>query len=182
MRRHLSKIIIFSLFPLIISFFACIQGGKSPGFEIALSPEMINSFLKKQFPISKQLKVGMIKLKDPNVLSIDKSEKLNLGLGFDYKLPLLPAVGGKLLVAGGIKYNPEKLAIYLKNPEIKDLEIMQRKIPSLLSAETKRMLNSVVDVVFEQIPIYRFDRNSIYGRFIKDIRVENGKIIVRFGI
>ncbi len=182
MKKHLNKITFFFIFTVVFSILACVQGGKSPGFEVSLSPDMINSFLKRQFPISQQLKVGRITLKEPEVASIDKNEKINLGLGFDYKLPLLPAVDGKVLVAGGIRYNPEKLAIYLKDPEIKDFEIMQKKIPSLLSAETKRILNGVVSAVFNQVPIYRFDKNSIYGRFIKDVRVENGKIVVRFGI
>ncbi len=182
MRKYLNKVIFFLLFSMFFSIFACVQGGKSPSFEVSLSPQMINAFLKKQFPISEQLKVGRITLKDPEVASIDENEKINLGLGFDYKIPLLPAVDGKVLVAGGIRYNPEKLAIYLKDPEIKDLEIMKKNLPSLLSAETKRILNSVVSAVFNQIPIYRFDPNSIYGRFIKDVRIENGKIVVRFGI
>ncbi len=181
MRKNLIKL---SIIPVLLAFIfsACVQGGKSPGIEITLSPNTINSFLQKQFPVTEELKVGKLTLKDPKVASIDEKEKVNIGLGFDYKIPLLPSVSGSFLVAGGIKYNPQKKAIYLKDPEVKDFEIMNKKIPSLLSAETKRMLSGVVSYVFEQIPIYKFDEKSFYGRFIKDIRVENGKIVVRFGI
>jgi len=177
------KAVKFILFSFLISFFiSCVQGGKSPGFEVALSPGMINAFLEKQFPVTQELKVGILTLKDPKIASIDEKEKLNLGLGFNYKVPLLPSVSGNLLVAGGIRYNPEKKAIYLKNPEIKDLQIMNKRLPSLLSAETKRVLSGVVSYVFDEIPIYRFNEKDFYGRFIKDIRVEKGKIILRFGI
>ncbi len=180
MKKYLSRIAIIIILATVV--LSCIQEGKNPGFEVSLSPSVINGFLEKQFPISEELKVGRITLKDPKVLSIDKNEKLNVGLGFDYKLPLFPSISGKILLSGGIKYNPEKQALYLKNPEIKDFEIMQKKIPSLLSAESRRILSSVISSVFNQIPIYKFDRKSIYGHFVKDIRVEKGKIVVRFGI
>ncbi|NPA53608.1 MAG: DUF1439 domain-containing protein, partial [Aquificae bacterium] len=176
MKRKLLKrfFIFFIFFVSFLFIFSCVQGGKSPGFEIALSPQTINAFLKKQFPITQELKVGRLTLKDPNVASIDENEKINIGIGFEYKLPLLPAATGSILVAGGIKYDPEKKAIYLKDPEIKDFQILNKKLPSFLSSETKKILAGVVAYVFEQIPIYKFDEKSLYGRFIKDIRVENG--------
>ncbi len=179
MRNLLIK--TFLLFTTVF-IFSCIEGGKDLGFTITVTPEELNSYLKKEFPVSQKLKLGEITLKDPEVASIDKNEKLNIGLSFDYKVPLLPSINGKILVAGGIKYNPKEKAIFLKNPEIKDFTVFNKRVPSLLSAESRRLMNDVISFVFGKIPVYRFDKKSIYGKFIKDIRVKDGKLLVRFGL
>ncbi len=179
MRKHLSKGIFLLL---LLSFIGgCIKAGKE-GITIALTPNQIDSFLKKQFPIKEELKLGTLYLKDPNVASIDEKGKINIGLAFDYKVSFFPAINGNFLVAGGLKYNPEKMAIFLKEPQIKDFQLLGKKIPSLLSSETKNIISGVVSAVFETVPIYRFDKKSIYGRFVKDIKVKNGKIYITFGL
>lgn len=179
MKKVLIK--VFLLFTLL-SVFSCIEGGKNLGFTVTISPEQLNSYLKKEFPISHKLKLGEITLKDPEIASIDKNEKINIGISFDYKVPLLPSINGKFLVAGGIKYNPKEKAIFLKNPEVKDFTVLNKRVPSLLSAESRRLMNDVVSLVFEKIPVYRFSEKNLYGKFIKDIKVQDGKLLVRFGL
>jgi len=40
----------------------------------------------------------------------------------------------------------------------------------------------VISYIFDRVPIYKFDEKSIYGKFVKDIQVKEGKILITFGI
>ncbi len=179
MKNKVSKVFFFLIFLFLLG--SCIQQ-EGIGFTVALTPNQINSQLQKYFPLEQELKIGKIILKDPQIISIGKEDKINLGLSFAYKVPLLPTVKGKIAIAGGVKYNPEKKALFLKSPELKDFEVFNRRVPSLLSAEGERLFKDVISYIFDRVPIYKFDEKSIYGKFVKDIQVKEGKILITFGI
>jgi chaperone required for assembly of F1-ATPase len=172
---------IISLLLLLVIGFSCIQQSKE-GIAITLDTNQINSFLKKEFPVEKELKVGKLIVKEAKVLSIENKDRINLGSEISYKPPLLPEISGKAQIAGGIKYDPEKKAIFLKNPEIKQLKFFGKDLLSFVPESSRKILFNALGEIFTQIPVYKFSDKKLIYRFVKDIKVEEGKIKLLFGI
>ncbi len=147
-----------------------------PNIVIELSPDKFTQFLKDRFPIEKDVKIGKLVLKNPNVLKIDKNNKLELGT--DVVFDSLIDVDGRVDIAGNIYFDRDKKAFYLQNPEIKKLKFFNQDFTPPPIVDTA--LNSLINMFFKQTPIYQFDK--IYQKYlVKDVKVEDGKIKVILG-
>lgn len=147
-----------------------------PNLVIELTPMHFSKFLKDKFPLKKDLKVGTLLLKNPNVLSIDQNNKLEMKT--DLLFDSFVDVNGKVDIAGNIMFDKEKKAFYLQNPEIKEVTVFDKTIapPSLINPA----LNSLINSFFREVPIYQL--NEGYQKYlIKDVKVENGKIKLILG-
>jgi hypothetical protein len=151
------------------------------GLVLTIAPSDINNFLKSQFPIEKEETLGKVILEDAKVESIETKDKLKLGVDAKYDPPsIIPAVDVGVEVEGGIKYEPKDKTIYLKDPLVDKIKFMGNtfSIPSF----AKPYISSFVTEVFGKIPLYKFSQANLAAYLIKDVKVENGKIVVKFGL
>jgi len=150
------------------------------GLVFTIAPNDINMFLKSQFPIEKDVSLGgKVILEKANVENIEDKEKVKLGVDARYDPPLLPDINAGVDVEGGIKYDPKEKTIYLKDPIVDNIRFLDRTftIPSGL----KPFISRFVSEVFGRIPLYKFSSTNLASYLIKDVKVENGKIVVKFG-
>jgi len=150
------------------------------GMVLALSPDDLNRFLQRMFPIEKEQKIGKLILEKANVKSIESENKISLGVDSKYDPPLLPAVNLGIDVEGGLKYNPKDKAIYLKDPLVNAVRIFDKNFT--LPSGLKPFISNVITEVFGEIPLYKFSEGNLASYLVKDVKVENGKIIVKFGL
>jgi len=156
-----------------------------------ITPEHINQFIKRYFPVEKPAMVGKVILEDAKVQSIiggdsqqkttndNLKDKLLMGVSAKWDPPMFPAVSGGVDILGGITYNKEKKAIYLKDPIVEKVRFGDTtiSIPDWL----KPFVSKFAAQYLGQIPIYQF-KSNFATYILKDIRVQNGKIVVKFGL
>ena len=65
---------------------------------------------------------------------------------------------------------------------IEKLDINGYKLASFLQDSAGDVIKPVIDELFRKIPIYKIDKNSIQGSFVKSVSVEDGSLLVRFGL
>lgn len=176
--------IFFLFFIFALAITGCVQTGNqggTPGLTLTLSTKELNDFLKKEFPVEKKYKFVHVRLDNPDVLNIQK-DRIKIGSDVIYSVEMLPEVKGKVLISGGIKYDPEKRAIYLKDPVIEKLEFFRKNLVSFIPENHRKTLFGFIGEVFSTVPVYRFDNKKLMYRFLKDIKAEDGKLVLRFGL
>ncbi len=175
------KRILFFYLILLVFLSSCAQKSLT-SYTVEIPDSAINNYLKKEFPVTQKLKIGKLIIKDPKANIDDKSNKLKLGSTLVLKIPFVPEQTGKIYVAGNIAFDQQKKELYLINPTIENLSFNNQNISKYLPSNTKSMLAQVVEEVFKQTPIYKINDRSISGKFIKDIKIQNGKLLLTFGL
>lgn len=179
--RNLKKVALALSLLLTVYIFSCVKVQSSkekiiPDLVVELTPKKFTEFLKDKFPIEKDLTVGRLILKNPNVLTIDKNNKLEMKA--DILFDSLVDVEGSIDIAGNIKFNKENKTFYLQNPEIKKFRILKKNF--ILPDVVKSTLNTLINTFFKEMPIYKFDKG--YEKYlVKDVKVEDGKIKLILG-
>lgn len=179
--RNLKKVALALSLLLTVYIFSCVKVQSSkdnllPDLVVELTPKKFSEFLKDKFPIEKDLTVGRLILKNPNVLTINKNNKLEMGT--DILFDSLVDVEGSIYIAGNIKFDKENKAFYLQNPEIKKVKFLDKDFtpPAIINPA----LNTLINTFFNKVPIYKFDKG--YEKYlVKDIKVEDGKIKLILG-
>jgi len=168
--RNLKKVALALSLLLTVYIFSCVKVQSSkekiiPDLVVELTPKKFTEFLKDKFPIEKDLTVGRLILKNPNVLTIDKNNKLEMKA--DILFDSLVDVEGSIDIAGNIKFNKENKTFYLQNPEIKKFRILKKNF--ILPDVVKSTLNTLINTFFKEMPIYKFDKG--YEKYlVKDVR------------
>ncbi len=155
--------------------------GLGTNLTFSLSPSDINTFLKKNFPVEKEFDLGKLILNNAEVSSIESKDKIKLGLDVAYKPPLIPTtITGGVKVTGGIKYDPKKRALFLKDPMVQEIKFLNRSFS--LPEGIQGIIGGFVGEVFNNIPIYKFSGGNLATYLLKDVKVEDGKIKISFGL
>ena len=175
-------VLIFSF--LVLFFSGCASGlGFSPnGYTMAISPSMLTSSIQKQFPQKKKFDYGSVELRDPDLGFVKGSDELNVGIAFGLSNPLIPTQNGSVKLSGGIDFDPKSGQFFLKDPKINELKFNNSSLTSLLPSDVKSILKVVVSEILKQTPIYKLDKNSFTGMLVKDVKIDNGKLLVTFGL
>ena len=179
--KKVKNLVLFLPILLALYLASCVSlqnSGNSaiPNLVIELTPMHFSKFLKDKFPLEKDLTVGKLVLKNPDVLNIDQNNKLEMKT--DLVFDSLVDINGNVDIAGNIMFDKEKKAFYLQNPEIKKVKFFNKDItpPSIINPA----LNSLINSFFREVPIYQL--NEGYQKYlIKDVKVENGKIKLILG-
>jgi len=145
----------------------------SCGYTMAITEPQVNRNLQKTFPLEKSyslasLKVAKVELLDPSVRLLG-NDTAEVRLRYRISAPFLKEKEGVIDAKAKVVYDPETKTIYLT-----DL------IPENLGGPTERKLLSEVLKRVGRLPVYRFEGTK--AQLIKSIKVEEGKILVKFGV
>ncbi len=179
--RNLKNVALSLSLLLTVYLFSCVKVQSSkdnllPDLVIELTPKNFSDFLKDKFPIEKDLTVGKLILKNPDVLSIDKNNKLDIKT--DLLFHSLIDINGTVNIAGNILFDRNNKTFYLQNPEIRKLIFFNRDFtpPPIINTG----LNKLINTFFKEVPIYKLDKG--YEKYlVKDVKVEDGKIKLVLG-
>ena len=177
----MKKLYLSFILPLIFAI-SCVKKESLTSYSIEITPNMIDNYLKKEFPIEKKLKIGKLILKDPEAQVEQKEDKIRIGTTVVLKLPFVSKQTGKVYISGKVAFNQKTKELFLVNPSIDKLTLNNSNLLKYLPSEGKQILSNVIKEILSQVPIYKVDDSSITGKLVKDIKIQNGKLLITFGL
>ncbi len=168
------------LFSLLLA--GCVKEISPTAFSYRIPADRIDRSLQEAFPIKRHTPYGEITLTDPRLLFAQNSNRITAGATLHFKNPLFVEQSGSLYLSGIPYYNAQKGAIYLRDPQLEKITLNGYTLDNTLKSRIQAQLQPLIDHLFEQLPIYRIDRETLAGSFVKDISVEKGGLVVRMGL
>ena len=178
------KLRYFGAFALLgmLLFTGCIKDINPNGMTIAIPASQINETLQKQFPITEKTQYGKVTLANPKALLRKGSDRIEAGSTVIFSNALIPEQKGSVYVSGKPYFDARTGSVYLNDPMIEKLDINGYKLASFLHGSVADIVKPVINEVFKKIPIYKIDKNSIQGSLVKSVSVEDGSLLLRFGL
>lgn len=160
----------------------CIQNISENGLTIRVPASSVTSALEQQFPIRQSFQYGDVELANPKALLTRGSNRVVTGTSIGFSNALIPKQSGALYVSGVPFFDAQSGAVYLREPMIDKLEFNGYKLSDYLQGPLKQALIPIINEVFRQTPIYKVNRSSLQGSFVKNVVVDNGELLVTFGL
>ncbi len=178
------KLKFYSIFFIVVAFVftGCIQNISPQGLTISVPASQITQSLQKQFPINQDFDYGKITLKEPKASLKKGSDRVVAGTSIGVSSALIPTQSGSLYVSGKPYFDASSGAVYLREPNIEKLEFNGYQIASFMKGPLKDALIPIVNEVFKNTPIYTLDKSSFQKSFVNNIRVEDGELLITFGL
>ena len=151
----------FALLMVSLFLFSC-------AYTMAITENQVNRNLSRSFPVEKEYAFAKVELLEPSVKLLGNDEA-QVKLKYRLSLPLMKAKEGTIKAKGRVVYDPKTKTIYLT-----DL------IPLNLGGPAERELLSRALKSVGRLPVYRLKGSK--AELVKSIKVEDGKILVKFGI
>lgn len=178
--KNLSNLFIVAL--IAILFAGCIKEINPGGMTVAIPASKITQSLQQQFPITQKTQYGKVTLANPKALLQKGSDRITAGATLLFSNSLIPQQKGSVYVSGKPVFDAKSGAVYLTQPSIEKLNLNGYQLGNFLKGANAEMVKPVIDDIFRKVPIYKLDRGSIQGSFVKNVRVEDGNLLVTFGL
>ncbi len=174
----------FSTLLLLLTLFltGCIKDINPNGMTIAIPASKITQSLQQQFPVTQNTQYGKVTLKNPKALLQKGSDRITAGATVLFSNSLIPQQQGSVYVSGKPYFDAKTGSIYLTEPNIEKLDINGYKLGNFLNGQVMEQIRPILNEIFKQIPIYKIERNSIQGSFVKNVYVEDGNLLLTFGL
>ena len=171
--------LILILFSLLF-FTACIKKFDSDGLTLKIEENELNNF-SQQFPIRQNFVFANIELLKPHLFIKEGTNKLSANINLNISAILVPNSNGTLLFSGTPYFDKEKSAIFLKDIELDELKMTNVNIDKTILNTIVANAKPVIDNIFNTIPVYKIDKSSFKGSFVKDVKIEDSELLVTFG-
>ena len=158
---------------------SCVKINSPTSYTLEITPNMIDSYLKKEFPVEQELTVGKIILKDP--VSSVQNDRLSVGTTVVVKIPFIPEIKGKAYVSGNVAFNQETKELFIVNPSVDKLIFQNTDLLKYVPESTKQIFTQNIAETISKIPVYKVEADTVYSKFLKNIGLKNGKILLTFG-
>jgi len=176
------KNIIIGLLFISTIFISCSKSG----YTMNISQAKLQENIQKSFPLKKDLAIGTLHLNKPILKLDEKINKIITGLDFAYKPPFFPKQSGLVSLSGAVKYDKEKAAFFLQNPQIEQIKFNNTSLGKVVPDSLKNVLRSFVNELFLKYPIYKISDDSLKGKLykntLKKVEVKNGNLQLTLGL
>lgn len=122
-----------------------------PGF-------LINIFLKKKFPINKDLIFIKLELSDPDLNFISQNQRLTMSSAFSALIIGNTPINGQLHFSSSFRYDALNKAIKLKEPVIDKLNVQSL---GEKGGQSLQQVNLWIAKLLENMTVYEFKENEI---------------------
>ena len=179
---------ILFLFLVAVSFTGCIQNIQNiqdisaNSLTIRIPATKLNSRLQDLFPIISNLQYGSIELSNPNAILKKGSDRMTAGTTISYSNDNLPTQKGLLYISGSPYLNGETGEIFLQRPKIEKLQFNGVDLFDYVKQPIIDALTPTIDNLFATHPIYKLDMSKAQNSFIKKLYIEDGSLLVTFGL
>lgn len=174
-------IVITTLF-LTIFFTGCIHNLDRNGLTLSISEKELSESFDESLPYKKNFGFGNISIDNPKVKLSNNSNRIQAGMNFGLKTLFTSALQGEFQISGEPVYNKEKGAIFLQNVKLENFAFKQLKISDDFSNTFYSALEPMINEALKIYPVYTVPKDSIHGSFVKDIKVQDSKLLVTYGI
>ena len=176
--RILQTLVIFIL---VFTFSGCIKKFDGDGLTLKVHESELNNF-SQEFPIRQDFVVANMELQKPHLFIKDGTNRLSANLNLNISAIFMPNSNGTLTFSGIPYFDKEKSAIYLKDIELDELKMTNLNIDKTILDNVVANTKPIVDNIFNTIPVYKIDKSSFKGSFVKDVKIEDSELLVTFGL
>lgn len=154
------------------------------GIVVELTPDEIQEKLDKAFPITeKYLMVFDLTLADPEVQLTEGSDRVGFGLSAKTNVRVNKKdVTGRAFMTAGLRYDPEKGALFLVDPQVETLKMSM--LPEDYEDDVLLAANLAARKFLKEYEVYRLDQSDFKERVakyvLKDVRVRDGVLKMIF--
>ena len=178
--KNLKFVFVTILFAAL--FTGCVHDVDKKGITLSISENQLTSSFKESLPYKKNFTFGDLSIDNPKVKLYKNINRIQAGIDFGLKTIFTSALKGKFQISGEPIYNKEKGAIFLQKVKLEDFAFNQLKISKDFSQQFSSALEPMINEVLKRYPIYTIPKDSIQGSFVKDIKVDDSKLLVTYGI
>ena len=175
------KSILF-LFIFSFLFTGCIHQLDKQGLTLSLSETQLSQSFENSFPLKKDFVFGSISIDSPKIAIPKDSKRIKAGIDLDFKTMFTQKIAGKFSISGEPLFDKQSKAIFLQNVKIENLKFANLKLGDAFSKTFLSSLNPMVNQIFKKYPIYKIPNESFQGSFVKDIKIEDSKLLITYGI
>ena len=167
---------------LALLFTGCIKDINPGGMTVVIPASKLTQSLQQQFPVTENTNFGKVTLKNPKALLQKGSDRITAGATVLFSNALIPEQQGSVYVSGKPWFDAKTGSVYLNEPNIEKLDINGYKLGNFLNGSVANQLKPFINEVFRKIPVYRVNNNSIQGSFVKNVKVEDGNLLLTLGL
>lgn len=172
--------ILLVLFSLLF-FEGCIKKFDGDGLTLKVQESELNNF-SQEFPIRQDFVVANMELQKPHLFIKDGTNRLSANINLNISAIFIPNSNGTLTFSGIPYFDKEKSAIYLKDIELDELKMTNLNIDKTILDTVVANTKPIVDNIFNTIPVYKINKSSFKGSFVKDVKIEDSELLVTFGL
>ncbi len=175
---------LFAFFLILFSLSGCSMKNGPLSLlsnETTISTQEVNEAFAKVFPIRKKSSFGTIAFKRALLRPSTESDKVALSVAFGLTSFEIPeGIEGVLTLSAGLRYDPRTKKIYLKELIPVGVRFNDTALSQYVSKGARSALNVIAMRELSDIEIYQV-KESFSARFIKNITVSKGKIVIQYG-
>lgn len=187
-KKRAIYIIGILLFITVVAVIAIVLTNNGTIYEVKITEDQINSALEEKFPVSETyLNILEVKLESASAQLTEGSDRMLVSLNASVALKdngTGSSFTGTIDVSTGIGYNPETGEVFLKDPVVDSLRI--DNFPEEYLEALTAIVDILVGVVLDGFPIYVLEPEdiptAIASLFLKDVSIENGYLVLTFGL
>jgi len=155
--------------------------GSLLGYSSTISTQEVNDAFSKIFPLQKKSSFGIISFKRALLKPATESDRVALSVVFGLTSFEIPeGIEGALTLSAGLRYDPRTKKIYLKEVTPIGVRFNDSSLAQYVSKSARSALNVIAMRELSDIEIYQV-KESFSARFIKNITVSKGKIVLQYG-
>lgn len=141
----------------------------------------VNSTLFEKFPFTKKNSAGSLVYKNA-FLTPQDSKKVSVAVSFSLKSYEIPeGTDGLVLLNADVRYNKDQRVVSLTNFKTLKVTISDSMLAKYVSSKSKKVIASDAIKRLSKVSIYKIEKNFT-TKFIKSVDVQNGKIVVAYGL
>ncbi len=158
----------------------CIKKFDTDGLTLRIEENQLNNF-SQEFPIRQNFVFANIELLKPHLFIKEGTNRLSATINLNISAIFIPNSNGTFLLSGVPYFDKEKSAIFLKDIELDELKMTNVNIDKNLLNTIVANTKPIIDNIFNTIPIYKIEKSSFKGSFVKDVKIEDSELLVTFG-
>lgn len=171
---------IFAILSFILLFSGCIKKFDTDGLTLKIDESELNK-TSEYFPIKQDFVFANIDIKQPNIF-ISNTNRLNANMNINLSAIFIPSANGTFTLSGNPYFDKEKSAIFLRDIQVEELRFSNMNIDKNLADMVFSNMKPIIDTIFSNMPIYKIDKSSFKGSFVKDVKIEDSQLLVTFGL
>lgn len=151
-------------------------------YKTTISTKKVNAVVSKHFPLQKKSSFGSILFKRALLKPYNENDRIGLNVSFvltSFEIP--EGIEGVLALSAGLRYNPENNKIYLEDIVFEGANFSDVVLAKYVSKGARSALSVITMREFSGIEIYQV-KKSFSVRFIKNVSVRKGKMVIRYGV
>lgn len=174
------KLQLLTILLSLFLFSACVKKLDGDGLTLKIQESQLNNF-SQEFPIRQNFVFANIELLKPHLFIKEGTNRLSANINLNISAIFMPNSNGTFSLSGVPYFDKEKSAIFLKDIELDELKMTNVNIDKNLLNTIVANTKPIIDNIFNTVPVYKIDKSSFKGSFVKDVIIEDSELLVSFG-